>query len=82
MMFMLQPSKHTDLNQTVIAVAAVILRHMRKTRIEEYSALSALVRQRSLADDLLFVPALNLLFVLGLIDYRPKADVFEYTGPR
>lgn len=79
---MLQPSKHTDLNQTVIAVAAVILRHMRKTRIEEYSALSALVRQRSLADDLLFVPALNLLFVLGLIDYRPKADVFEYTGPR
>jgi hypothetical protein len=28
----------------------------------------------------LFLPAMNLLFLLGLTEYRQKNDTFEYTG--
>jgi len=29
----------------------------------------------------LFLPTVNFLFLLGVIEYRPKVDSFEYTGP-
>jgi hypothetical protein len=29
----------------------------------------------------LFLPALNFLYLLGLIDYHPKTDAVEYVGP-
>jgi hypothetical protein len=79
---MLRPSKHTELDQTVLAVSATILRHMRKTKVESYEEVRGLVRERSLTNDSLFVPALSFLFMIGLIDYRPKADIIEYVGPR
>ncbi len=79
---MLKPSKHTELDQTVIAVSATILRHMRKTQVESYEVVRGLLRESSLANDPLFVPALGFLFMLGLVDYRPKADIIEYVGPR
>ena len=31
--------------------------------------------------DVLFLPALNFLYLMGLIDYRPKTDAVEYVGP-
>jgi len=31
--------------------------------------------------DVLFLPALNFLYLMGLIDYRPKTDSVEYVGP-
>jgi len=31
--------------------------------------------------DELFVPALNLLHSLGLVEYRLPLDAFEYVGP-
>jgi hypothetical protein len=79
---MLIPSKHTEINHTLLAVSASLLRHMRLKKVEHYTDLRELIRARSFADDVLFVPALSFLFVLGLIEYRPKADLIEYTGPR
>lgn len=79
---MLKPSKHTELDQTVLAVSATILRDVRKKKVEGYEDVRALVREHSLANDALFIPALCFLFMLGLIDYHPKADVLEYVGPR
>ena len=29
----------------------------------------------------LFLPALSLLYLLGVIAYRPKTDSLEYVGP-
>jgi hypothetical protein len=29
----------------------------------------------------LFLPSLNFLYLLGLVDYRPKTDSVEYSGP-
>jgi len=31
--------------------------------------------------DVLFLPALNFLFLMGLVDYHPKTDAVEYVGP-
>ncbi|WP_367312951.1 ABC-three component system middle component 8 [Demequina zhanjiangensis] len=30
--------------------------------------------------DYLFTPAVSLLFLLGIVEYRPTVDCFEYTG--
>lgn len=31
--------------------------------------------------EVLFLPALNFLYLMGLIEYRPKTDALEYVGP-
>jgi hypothetical protein len=31
--------------------------------------------------DVLFLPALNFLYLMGLIEYHPKTDAVEYVGP-
>jgi hypothetical protein len=30
--------------------------------------------------DVLFLPTVHFLYLLGVIEYRPKVDSFEYTG--
>ena len=79
---MLRPTKHTELDRTVLAVAAAILSCIRSKKVESLPALRALVRDQSFENDILIVPALNLLYAFGLIEYQPKADIFEYRGPR
>jgi len=77
---MLRPTKHSHPDQTVVGVATILLASLKKTRLSKYDALLAVVRKRISGGDLLFLPALNLLFVLGLVAYRPKTDAFEYSG--
>lgn len=39
-------------------------------------------RYRSFAGgDVLFLPSINFLFLMGLIEYHPKTDAIEYVGP-
>jgi hypothetical protein len=42
--------------------------------------LVTLVEQSTENSKMLFLPAVNLLFLLGLVRYLPKADRFEYTA--
>lgn len=79
---MLRPTKHTDLDHSLVAVAALVLKRLQLKKVEDFSILRGLVRKNSFQDDVLIVPALCFLFSLGLIEYRPKADIFEYRGPR
>jgi len=76
----LEPTKFTHPDQTVLAVAALLLERFREQRIESYSDVLAYARSRSQHVDALFVPSLSFLFLLGLIEYRPKVDSFEYVG--
>ena len=78
---MLRPTKHSDPNNTVLPVAALLLAHLRRFRTESFATLRELVRKTNEELDSLFVPALSLLFLLGLIEYRVKTDSFEYVGP-
>lgn len=76
---MIRPSKHAHPDLTVMSVASVILERLKKKRTETYADLVGLVEKHTRSAKTLFLPALNLLFMLGLIRYLPKADRFEYV---
>jgi len=77
---MLRPSKHAHPDKTVIAVATLLLRRLRDRRIDSFDGLRHYLSNTQGGIGVLFLPALNLLFLLGLIEYRSKTDAFEYTG--
>lgn len=78
---MLRPTKHSHPDRTVVNVALILLTRLRKRRLEGYSALRGHAKKVVAGGDVLFLPALNFLFLLGLIEYRPKTDSIEYVGP-
>jgi hypothetical protein len=78
---MLRPTKHSHPDRTVINVALLLLARLQSRRLEEYDTLREYVKKSVAGGEVLFLPALNFLYVLGLIDYRPKTDSLEYVGP-
>jgi hypothetical protein len=78
---MLRPTKHTHPDRTVVSVALLLLAHLRKRRLDGYGALRVYAKKNVTGGEVLFLPALNFLFLLGLIEYRPKTDSIEYVGP-
>jgi hypothetical protein len=78
---MLRPTKHSHPDRTVVNVALLLLTRLRKRRLDGYSALRSYAKKAVAGGDVLFLPALNFLFLLGLIEYRPKTDAIEYVGP-
>lgn len=77
----LRPTKHTHPDRTTINVAVLLLQRLRARRIVEFSALRRYAKSTVLGGDFLFLPAVNFLFLVGLVEYRPKIDSFEYVGP-
>ena len=59
----------------------MLLGRLKSRRLDEYDALRKFVRKAIAGGDVLFLPALNFLFLLGLVEYRPKTDSLEYLGP-
>jgi hypothetical protein len=53
------------------------LTRLRAQRLCEYGVLLAFVRKAVTGGDVLFLPALNFLYLLGLIEYHPKTDAIE-----
>ena len=78
---MLRPTKHSHPDRTVIYVSTVLLSRLKKRRLEDYDSLRRHVKKAVAGGDVLFLPALNLLYLLGLVDYRAKTDALEYVGP-
>ena len=79
---MLRPSKHAHPDRTVINVAILLLARLRSRRLEGYSELRAFAKKAVAGGDTLFLPSLNFLFLLGLVEYRAKTDAIEYLGPQ
>ncbi len=78
---MLRPTKHSHPDRTVINVSLLLLQRLKVRRVDEYDTLRKYVKKAVVGGDVLFLPALNFLYLLGLIDYRPKTDAVEYVGP-
>ena len=70
---MLRPTKHSHPDRTVVNVALLLLMRIRKRRLEGYGALRGYAKKAVAGGD--------VLFLLGLIEYRPKTDAIEYVGP-
>jgi hypothetical protein len=78
---MITPSKHLDLDRSVIRVASEVLNELRRRRMMEYDAVIRLIKRRVGDDgDAVVAPALRFLFLLGRIDYHAKNDSFEYRA--
>lgn len=77
---MLNPNKHSHPDETVLAAATVVLRELRRKRAVSYDDLKSVLAKRSRGTEFLFTPALSLLYILGLVNYLPTIDSFEYTG--
>jgi ABC-three component (ABC-3C) system Middle Component 8 len=80
-MKLLSPSKHSHPDQTIISVTLKLLSRIKSRRVENYDSLRSVVKDFVSGGDALFLPSLSLLFLLGLVEYRPKTDSIEYVGP-
>ena len=77
---MLRPTKHSHPDRTVINVAMIVLMRLKNLRIANYSDLLSYAKKNVIGGDVLFLPALNFLFLMGLVEYRPKTDSIEYIS--
>lgn len=77
----LRPTKHSHPDRTIINVSLVLVKRLQTLRVDEYDTLRQYAKKTIVGGDLLFLPALNFLYLLGLIEYRPKTDAVEYVGP-
>ncbi|MBV6776892.1 ABC-three component system middle component 8 [Xanthomonas euvesicatoria] len=78
---MLRPTKHSHPDRTVINVSLLLLARLKARRVDEYDLLRKFAKKSVVGGDVLFLPALNFLYLMGLIEYRPKTDAVEYMGP-
>ena len=62
---MLSPTKHSHPDKTVIYAATRILSRLKKSRIDGYSDLLNYTKKSISGGNVLFLPALNILFLLG-----------------
>jgi len=77
---MIRPNKHSHPDKTLMSAATVLLKRIRRRRTESFDDLRKALTNHEADAESLFLPAVNLLFMLGLIEYRKKNDTFEYVG--
>lgn len=78
---MLRPTKHSHPDRTVINVSLLLLARLKTRRLDDYDSLRKYAKKTVVGGDMLLLPALNFLYLVGLIEYRPKTDAVEYVGP-
>ncbi|MGM0588698.1 MAG: ABC-three component system middle component 8 [Bacteroidota bacterium] len=77
---MLIPNKHNHPDLTVLAVATKIIQRLRRTKVKSFDELRNIVKDYHERAEPLFLPALQLLFLLDIIEYHKKNDSVEYIG--
>lgn len=77
---MLSLTKHAHPDRTLISISLLLLSYIQRDRLIDYGTLKAFAKKSITGGEFLFLPALNFLFLLGLIEYRPKVDAIEYIG--
>ena len=76
----LLPTKHSHPDKTTIALAMIIVKRLKKVRIEKYDNLLEFLQNKNSDSKTLFLSSMNFLYLMGLIDYHKKTDSFEYVG--
>lgn len=75
---MIKPTKHNHPDKTTIYASYLILKKLRKERVVSYVILLNYIKENIVSGEFLFMPALNLLYLLGLVEYQTKTDSIEY----
>ena len=76
----LLPTKHSHPDKTTIALATIIVKRLKKVRIEQHDNLLDFLQKKNVDAKTLFLSSMNFLYLVGLIDYHKKTDSFEYVG--
>ena len=76
---MIRPSKHNHPDKTLIYASYLMLDKLSSQRIMKYDDLLAYIKSKITCGEFLFLPALDFLYLLGLVEYRAKTDSIEYT---
>lgn len=79
-MIKIQPDKYTDPDKSVMYATTLMLKSLKNDRYIAFDKLLSVVKKATDCDYVLFMPAINLLYLLGLIEYHPTNDSFEYIG--
>jgi hypothetical protein len=77
---MIRPNKHSHPDKTVVSSSTILLKRLRKRRSASFDELREFHSKKDGEIDSLFLPAMSLLFLLGLVEYRRQNDTFEYVG--
>lgn len=77
---LLLPNKNAHPDLTILSVSAFLLSTLKKQKVQAYSDLYSKLVSHEERASYLFEAALDLLFLLGLIQYYPKNDILEYVG--
>ncbi len=75
---MIRPTKHNHPDKTLIYASFLMLAKLRSKRIVRYNDLFSYIKEEITSGEFLFLPALDFLYLLGLVEYRPKTDSIEY----
>lgn len=75
---MIRPSKHNHPDKTLVYVSFLMLERLTTKRVIKYNDLFNHIKSKVSSGEFLFLPALNFLYLLGLIEYRTKTDSIEY----
>ena len=75
---MISPKKHNHPDKTLVYTSYLMLDKLRKERILNYDVLLKYVKKNVTSGEFLFMPSLNFLYLLGLIEYKTRTDSIEY----
>ena len=75
---MIRAAKNLDLDICVLRAASVILNRLRKDRVCGYTELQKCLRVLGKDSDVVFLPSIHFLYLLGKVQYHPQTDSFEY----
>lgn len=78
---MITPTKYMDLDLSVVRVSSIIIKLFKKNRVMEYGEVLEYLISK-IGEDVkhVFVPALDFLYLLGMIEYHLQTDSLEFTG--
>lgn len=76
----IQPDKHTHPDKTIISSSYILLKLLVKHRTVSFVKMQEAIEAYTQSGAILFIPAISLLFLLGVVTYHPKNDTFEYIG--
>jgi len=76
---MLKPTKHLNLDTSVLYVSSLLLKWLSKQRLMTYADLyHRLENHLGIDAQTVFLPTLSFLFLIKKIEYHEKTDSFEY----
>lgn len=79
---MIRPAKHLNLNTCVLRAASRLLARLQQERICRFADLRACLADLGDDAEVVFLPTIHFLYLVGRVDYHPQTDSFEYLQPR